>query len=384
MEEKTSVISYKQNVEPILNYIEKNATKLSTGLLVGLLFLFTFNIFLTSASSMALGEKVDLIKEANKPVKIELSIINCDRCYDITGVIDSVKKQNIELVAESILDQNSDEAKELISKYNIKKLPSIIISGEISTNKTNFNGFELVEDALVLDKIDAPYFDLSSNELKGKVIIKEIVDSSCDECFSLTPVIESLMNSNVLISGGDIIEYDSVEGKRLIKEFDIKKIPALLISDDVNYYEGLKESLNKIGAEEKNKYYSLHSLVPPYRDLESNKIAGLVELIMINDETCVECYDVNYNKKILANLGLTIKSEVIYDVSSNEGKELISKYNIEKVPTILLSPEAEEYTSFVQAWDAVGSEESDGWFIMKLPERVGVVKNIITNKIIGN
>jgi len=61
----------------------------------------------------------------------------------------------------------------------------------------------------------------------------------------------------------------------------------------------------------------------------------------------------------------------------------VSKYNIQKVPVILLSPEAKEYDSFINAWKPVGSVESDGWFVMRKPEALGTVKDIVNNKIIG-
>jgi heme/copper-type cytochrome/quinol oxidase subunit 2 len=49
---------------------------------------------------------------------------------------------------------------------------------------------------------------------------------------------------------------------------------------------------------------------------------------------------------------------------------------------ILLSPEARFYNSFVQAWKQVGDVENDGWFVMKHPEVLGVVKDLTTGKLI--
>lgn len=365
-----------KKLKPVFNYIEKNTSKVFMTLLILLLITFALNIFSTSAANSTLNEKAELIKEANKPIKIELTIIDCNECFDTTGILDSVKKQNVDILDETNLDSNSAEAKELILKYNIQKLPTIIISGEIDTEKVNFNDFELDNDALVLSNVNAPYLDLTDNILKGQVSITEIIDSSCDFCASLTILGTTFAESGVVISNWEKIEYNSAEAKELISKYNIKKIPTMLISNDINYYDGMKEILTALDATEKLENYVIHSITPPYRDLVKNKITGLVDLVMLTDNSCNDCYDVTINKPILTRLGIIINNENTYDISSSKGKELVSKYNIKKVPIIILSPEAKEYASFVSAWEAVGTKESDGWFIMRSPEVVGEIKEL--------
>ena len=78
----------------------------------------------------------------------------------------------------------------------------------------------------------------------------------------------------------------------------------------------------------------------------------------------------------MGGLGILANTEKIYDVKSAQGKEFVSKYGIFKVPMIIVSPEAEQYPSFVQAWNSVGTKEDDGWFVMRSPELLGSVKEI--------
>ena len=148
----------------------------------------------------------------------------------------------------------------------------------------------------------------------------------------------------------------------------------MLISQDIDYYEGIKDALETFGAENKNGFYIINPIQPPYRDLVQNKITGMAELIMITDESCTECYDVTINKRIIEGMGVVIDKESTFDVNSAEGKKLISKYNISKVPAILISPEAREYKTLVNAWRQVGSIEEDGWFVMRKPEVLGNIK----------
>jgi len=356
--------------------VNKNPKKIIHTLVIVLLAIFLVNFFLIFSSNSTLNSKAGDILEAKKPVKIGLTIIDCEECSDISALVDGIKNQNVEITDETTLTQDSSEAADLIHRYNIEKLPSVLISGEIDSEKVHFGDFKLNGDSLILSSVAAPYFDIASSELKGKVDIIEIVDSSCDKCASLSSIPLSLTSSGVAVSNWDKVEYNSVEGKDLTTKYGITEIPALLISDDINYYEAQKQSLIQLGSSENQGYYKLHAILPPYRDLAKNKVVGLVDLVMLTDSSCTDCYDVNVNKQILQGLGVTINTENTYDITSVKGKELISKYTVKKVPIILLSPEAKEYANFVGAWQQVGSVESDGWYVMRSPDVIGKIKEI--------
>ncbi len=359
--------------------IQKNSSKIMIILIAILLGIFILNSIFSFSSSSELNNKITKIVESNKPVEIKITSITCEGCSDINSVVDLVKKQNVKILKESSIDSNSDTAKELISKYNIKKLPTILIYGnseELNSDKVNFDNFYSVNDAFVLEETKAPYLDVLNNEIKGKVKLIEVIDSSCKDCLSLSSVGTSFGKAGVSIDDWKKVEYNSEEGKNIINKYGIKEIPSMLISKDIDYYSDVKVSLDKLGLEEKQGFYKLHSTIPPYRDLVKNKIVGLVDLIMLTDKSCTDCYDVELNKKILSRLGIVTSSENIYDVSSEKGKELISKYDVKKVPIIILSPEAKEYVNFVNAWKQVGNISKDGWFIMRSPEGLGKIKNI--------
>tara|TARA_Y100000034_G_scaffold46233_1_gene56871 strand:- start:20100 stop:21212 length:1113 start_codon:yes stop_codon:yes gene_type:complete len=356
--------------------IKENYKKIFTTLLAILLVLFIINIFITTNSGSILKLKLSEVKEANKPVKIELNIINCEDCFDTSGLIESIKGQNVEILDENIYDPDSNQAQELIKKYSIDKLPSIIISGEINSEKVEFNNFELLNDALVLNKINPPYLDLHVNKIKGKIEIIELIDSTCDQCISLSSIPLSFVEYGVAIADWKKVEYNSKEGNEYINKFEIKHSPALIISNDIDYYETIKQSLDQLDLKEKQGFYALHSTIPPYRNLSDNKIVGLSHLIMLVDESCNNCYDVTLNKAILQNLGVVINNEDTYDITSVKGKELISKYEIKKVPIIILSKDASVYDLFVNAWTQVGTIEDDGWFVMRKPEGLGNTKTL--------
>lgn len=185
----------KKEAKSLINYVDKNLYKVSKILLISLLAVLIINVVLTTASNITLSKKAALIKELNKPSIIQLSIIDCVGCRDITPIIDSIKNKNVDITEEKTLEVYSNEAKTLIEQYKIPKLPAVIISGEI--DKLELDNFKEINDALLLDKIEAPYLDIISNDLKGKVSITEVIDSSCEKCRSLSSVADSLGQSGV-------------------------------------------------------------------------------------------------------------------------------------------------------------------------------------------
>ncbi len=351
--------------------------------LIIILIFFVINVFIFQSRLKVVKEAEKTAAEAAKPALIELVSIkasNCINCFDLSPVIESVKKGNINVTKEEILTSDSERAKELMSMYNITKIPALLIFGE--TNKTRISGFETVDDVLVYSQVNPLYVEVATGKVRGQVSVINVIDSSCKGCVSLSPILESLGEAGVVVTDMKDVEYDLTEGRQLIDRFDIKHVPAILISDEINYYDGMQQALSAVNAVEKQGFYAIHSTVPPYRNLTTNRIVGLVELIMLTDSSCTTCYNVTINKLIVQRSGVFISSEKNYDITSKEGKDLISKYSVQKVPIIIMSPDTSYYTNFVRIWRSVGSIESDGWFVMRSPDVVGTYKDLTTNQVV--
>ncbi len=351
------------------------------------------NVFLIQDRAAEINKASEEAKELLKPAKLEVTKIlvsKCEDCFDIEAALESIKKQNVDLTKERTLLLDESEAKELIGKFNIQKIPAMIISGEVNKTSQLKSFFDGVgefsgqdnQNNVVYTSISPPYYDVPSSKVVGKVSIINVVDSSCKECVPLAQVITSLKQAGVAITKEDSYEYNSKKGADLIEKFNITRIPAMLVSSEINYYSAISEQIKQL-TEENSGFYALHATLPPYRDLEQGKVVGMVKLIFLMDGSCTGCYNVEVNERILANLGVFVKESASYDVSSNDGKALISKYSIGKAPIILVSPEASAYPAFVQAWPSVGSLQEDGWYVMRMPERLGAYKDLKTNKIVS-
>ncbi len=345
--------------------------------------LLVLNNFMLFERGTKVAEAKEIMEEELRPA--ELSVIkitqdNCDSCFDIEEAITELSNQNVKIENEETISSSSPQGKELISKYNIKKLPTIIVSGEISKSEQLVNYFEqkgeVLESEFIYNSLTPPYFEVLSNQIKGNVQIKHLIDSSCEKCVDLTPISSTLAEQGLFIQDENFIEYNSQEGQELISKFDIKEIPAVLISEEVDYYPEIKDALLQSGANKKNGFYAVHSTLPPYRDLSQNKIVGLVDVVYLTKEDCPVCYDVSVNRNILLRFGMVLDEEKTLDINSQEGKQLVQKYGIKKVPIIIMSPDSEYYSSLVQVWKSVGTIENDGWFVMRNPDAIGTYWNL--------
>lgn len=334
-------------------------------------------------------ESAKQAEEAAKPASIDVTIItasSCADCFDINAVVESLKKANVKINSEKIIDASSAEAGQLITVYKITKLPTIVVTGEVSRQsiKNFFDaGWQTAEKSAVYSGQTPPYSDAAGN-IKGLVSVTQIIDRTCEKCGDLSNVINFFKQAGVKFSSEKIFDYDSTDGKELIGKFGVDRLPAMIISKDVLEYPDVQEAWPQLGATEKEGMFALHAQSPPYRDLELNKIVGLVKVIYLSDKTCTTCYNVTRNRNILdGNFGMALESETSVDVSDESGKMFVSKYKITKVPMILVSPEGKDYARFIPAWRQVGDVAEDGWYIMRNPNVLGTYKDLSTGEIVN-
>ncbi len=385
--------------------MKKNTSRFSQianprNLIIVLFSLFIiFSLINTTLLSNLTGlitERISEAKEKSRPSEIEVTAITlskCKECYDINTALEDLKKQNVNITKEETFNYESDKGKQLVELYRVERLPILIIQG---VTKGEMNKTEQLQrywdyvgeqrgynyETVLYTNIVPPYYDMFEGRVIGRVSITNLVDSSCDECVSLSGFVNAFKQSGVKIVEEKTVEYNSGEGKQLINKFGVREIPALIISKDILDYDSVKQVWSQFNTTEKEGFYALHSTFPPYIDVSTDKVVGLVNLIMLDDKSCDVCYDVLVNKRVLARFGIAIDKEFSYDINSDEGKGLIKKYKITKVPVIILSPEAEVYTSFDQVWTQVGTVENDGWYVMRNPEVLGTYKDLRTNQIV--
>ncbi len=212
-----------------------------------------------------------------------------------------------------------------------------------------------------------------------------ITDSSCEQCFDISSVLDALASSEKLTIGKEqTVEFSSAEGRSFIEKAKITKIPAIIVTGETD-----KPSIGDFwgSAWEKasldGKSAMVFSPLPPYKDLATGEIKGLVKLVFLNDSSCIACYDVLLHKTILQRFGVSVSEEVSYDAGSVEGKDLMSRYNITKIPAFILSADASVYSGLNLVWSQVGTIEEDGSYVFRSTEVMGVYKNMETGEVAG-
>lgn len=317
---------------------------------------------------------------------IHLVDSSCAECFDLNAFIESFKE--MAGISTKSVEFDSDEAKALIQKYNITKIPTIIISGDTSkvTNLIeSWPSFGSIEDNNVLVARNVPpvYLDLTENKLKGLVELITLTINSCTDCEKpITP--EQLNSVGITVSNEASFDYSTNEGKALAVLYDINRLPASIMSSDLqDYPEEVLKGMLSFGGFAPDGKYILRKPFPPYFDLISNKAVGWVNLTNLTDASCASCYDVNEHKQILEqSFGVKIKEEKTIDINSSEGKKLLSDYNITKIPTVILTGNINAYDLLLEAWAAVGSTEADGSMVFRQVEQVGTYFDLNANKLV--
>lgn len=372
------------------HHTKKISTKLNLGnifigLAVALGIIIIFNIFLTFSLNSDFKKASADIKEKMKPANIELTLIRnskCSDCSDASEVVNYIKGWNANISKESAFELDSKQGKDAISKYQIQKIPSVVITGEI--DKVNPEGFEKKENALVLSDIQPPYTNAATGKIEGRVFMLILKDKACDKCHDFSGLINEMKRAGIKITEERIIDSGSSEGVSLIKKYSIGFVPAIIVSKEASSYPIMQQAWPRMGTVESDGSYVLRLVSPPYMNLTTGRLRGIVDAVYLTDKSCTDCYDVNLNRQILANqqgIGMKFEKEDRIDVSDEKGKELIKKYNITQAPTVILSEEASAYPS-MPSLSQFFSAENDGSYVFRKPQIFGAYRDLATGQVI--
>ncbi len=323
--------------------------------------------------------------EENKLPNIEVTAIEaegCAQCMPLAEILATINPSAWANITKQLTLTASDEhSKTLIREYSIKKLPAIVVKGEIDKIGLG-SGFTRTADALIYIP-QPPYVDAATGAVKGLVSLTYVNASSCTECTDLMPAAQNL-RSVIMVKGINVVDKDSPEGKALVKKYSMARLPGILISNDVAEYQ-IASQLAQAGTLEKDGVIVLGAN-PPYLNISTGKVAGIANLILLNDSSCTGCYNVMFHSSVVKGYGVYLGSTKVVDASSAEGKSLISKYKIMAVPTILMTGDLAPYAQLNAVWKTVGTVESDGTYVFRAMSAIAGMPymNMTTGKMEAN
>ncbi len=268
---------------------DAKAQKIIIMLSIALFAFAAYNLYIVYASNAAVADKIAAERaaatEAARPANLQITKIlaqDCSDCLNITQLESDISRLNVN-VSEKSIDYSGAEAQQLISKYNIKKIPSMLITGE--TEKAGIGFWSQIgtkeSDGTLVLRYGLPYIDPSSRTEIGKVRLVEIEDKSCGSCYNVSLHRDILKEMGIVLSG--ISKYDiafsnlgSGELKGMIAKYNITKVPTILLSPDLDYYdESLKDFMLQFGTKEADGWYVFRKMEGMrdviYKDLSLNK-----------------------------------------------------------------------------------------------------------------
>ncbi|MFH1106270.1 MAG: hypothetical protein V1787_00065 [Candidatus Micrarchaeota archaeon] len=308
-----------------------------------------------------------------------ISAPTCTECFDaaqLAAVLQTKSGEPSEIVS---LRLESAEAERILAAQNITFLPTVVL--ETDESKAEAVGARINDvmayqgkGVFVLAKPYPVYVDLATGKEVGRIEVTYLDDPDCIKCTSLRNFTAQLEQLGVRLGKKTAMDYNTTLGRQKVAQYNITKVPSLVFSSDISAYPSMLNALGALGKPAADGSFVFTEPIPPYRDLTNGNIVGYVSFIYISYEECHDCYNPDMHKPILERrYGMNPISEGLYDYNSTTGMELVLKYNITSLPTIMISPEAMYYPDFSNQWKSLGTEEADGWFVFRAFDRFPAV-----------
>lgn len=338
--------------------------------------------------NVILDEKISEAEEIARPADINIIVLsdkNCQDCFNVKPIIEKIKERSINIKEEKELQREDNEAKKLIDKFKIDKLPTFLISGELEKDSALKDLWpkigEIKENTFIFKQTGTPYVNAASGEIRGKVKLTVVSASDCANCFNASLYENFPKQMRMSVEEKNTVEYNSSEGKDLIKKYGIESAPTIIISGDIGVYQ--TNTLKKLGKIE-NDAFILTEVNPPYILTASGKLMGKLNLTTVSDKNCGSCYSVNVYDNIIKQFGLFVQNKKEIDINSNSGKTLVEKYKIEFVPTIIITGDFGAYNKPNSIWNNIGTAEKDGTYVLRENgiKQLGAYKNLVSGEII--
>lgn len=228
--------------------------------------------------------------QTSEPIKIKVTVVtnkDCPECWDTNLFVDALSQQEFKIASKKTVYADGKslipfitDGDDLVKKFNITKLPTVILEADFDKNKdlAEFlapNLGDIIDGKFVLRKIIPPYVDVASGQLKGKVQITYLTDDSCKECYDVSIHDNALTNLGVPINNIERADISSEAGKKLVSDYKIKAVPTLLIKGEVEEYQSLVAvwaDVGTVAADGTYVFTDLSVMNGAYKDLTKNKV----------------------------------------------------------------------------------------------------------------
>ena len=197
----------------------------------------------------------------------------------------------------------------------------------------------------------------------AKITLTVVTDRTCTNCTNPQPFVQALLKQRVALISTRRLEAASEEGKQYLAEQKIERVPVVVVEGELTRAPELGRFLAQAGKVEGERFS--YFAPAPYREVLSSQIRGEFRTTYVAEPRCQSCYDVTRNATALKNLGMTVNDDAVVATSSPEGGELVRRYRLRYLPTIVLTGDLEVYPALQSVWPTVGSREPDGAYVLR-------------------
>ncbi|GEM_PF-1369487 len=343
---------------------KKKTALVGLGLVVfiAVVMLFYWVTYIVPEQTVKKTQTVQVQTAASKIELIELSVRDCNQCVSF----ELFKKQLHDLNKEFDFKKvyfDSNEGKELTKEYSIESVPTIIIKNASKSLFGNWDEVGSIEgDGSLVFRARIPvYWDLKQKRFAGLVNATELVDSSCASCFDPLQSNEmQLLLKNIKVKSVKRVEAGSVNGKKIVEKYHLGFVPALIFSREIRDYNFFSQ-FAPLGSIEADGSFVVRTKFPPYKDLDSNTVKGLLSVTVIEPTQCWACRDAKDLLSFLnSRLGLRFSNVSVIDANTASARTLSDQYSIQYAPAALITGNINLYPGMEDAFPKIGRVFKDG------------------------
>ena len=237
---------------------------------------------IASQTNSFLNQGIAKAKASNRPAELNVILLkdsNCQDCFDLTTALSTIAEANAKINSPKTVEISSSEGQDLIAKYAITKIPSMLVSGELTKNdklQTIWSQWgEIKDGTFVLRQIGAPYLEVATSKVRGRVKLTMLTDTSCSQCYDVTQHEAILGQFGFEDKAAKVLSVTLNDGQELADEYNIKLLPTIILTGDLEAYPSLIKVWSQVGTVEADGAYVFREGVKQmgtYKNLATNSV----------------------------------------------------------------------------------------------------------------
>lgn len=230
-----------------------------------------FALLITRGERVEGGTGVVNVILINKP--------DCTACFNASQYLPQLEALGVTFGKTKVLAATN--AQKYLKKYNINRLPAIILSKELKTYPKLVQAWPRIgtvaqDGSFILQGAQPPFYDLKEERVRGIVSLTYLEDGSCTTCYNVTIHKQILQRFGLVIGKEEHVDIKTPAGRALLSAFNITKVPTIIINGEADLYPGFAQVWQSVGRVENQSYIftNLDAIGGPYKNLQTGEVVN--------------------------------------------------------------------------------------------------------------